>query len=86
MSQGYITAKLTHLACGDRNLGSPAQLRPHLVEDWVQFWKPHYKRDINKLLRPGAGGQDREESDYTWNRAIVHLKNRRYSCKWKKRG
>lgn len=25
LSQGYITAKLTHSACGDRNLGSPAR-------------------------------------------------------------
>jgi len=56
------------------------------MEDWVPFWEPHFKRDINKLLYPESGGQDHEESDYMWNQEIVPLKNRRYSCKGKKRG
>lgn len=44
---------------------------------WVPFWELHFKRDINKLLHPESGGQDHEESDYMWNRAVVPPKNRR---------
>lgn len=87
LSQGYITVKLTHSACGDRNLGSPAcgtaQATPG--GGLGSVLETTFKRDINKLLHPGSGGQDREESDYTWNWAIL-LKNRRYSCRRKKKG
>lgn len=88
LSQGYITAKRTHSACGFRNLGSPAHGAAQATPGGGlgSVLETTFKRDINKLLRPGSGGQDREESDYTWNRAIVPLKNRRYSCKQKKRG